>query len=369
VSEPAPSSPSAAGGVPPEGLLEELDGTPIRPLAAARPTSAMPWRRGAAAAAAIAAGRPRLWAFALVAFLARGGIVVLVFPIVVLPTFIGIANLVGPASVSAAGPSPRLLALIVAGVAGVAALAVAGTLVAAAAETALHLATVEPDAGTVGGDAGEPREDDGEPGGDSDPGRSLMAVARPRGGAGAVARVAAIRLALLMPVAVVTALAVPPWIAVAYRELTLPSDVAAPLLLRVLAGVPAAGLAVLLAWLAAELVGGFAIRRVVLLGETLPGALGRGCVDPVRAPVGTLLTVLVAAAVTVLALAPAIWALGAAWDVTRPVFVDGAGPLEALATGILLTAAWAVALLLAGIAAALRATLVTAELLRRGRRS
>ena len=94
--------------------------------------------------------RPRLWVYALVAFLARGGIVVLALPIVVAPTFIGLANFVGPASVSAGGPGPRLIALIVAGVAAAAVLVVVGTCVAAAAEVALHRATAAtPEASAV----------------------------------------------------------------------------------------------------------------------------------------------------------------------------------------------------------------------------
>ena len=94
--------------------------------------------------------RPSLWVYALVAFLARGGIVLLVLPIVVAPTFVGLANFVGPASVSAGGPGPRLVALIVAGLAAAAVLVVVGTCVAAAAEVALHRATAAtPEAGAV----------------------------------------------------------------------------------------------------------------------------------------------------------------------------------------------------------------------------
>ena len=40
--------------------------------------------------------RPSTWVLALAAFLVRGGILVLCLPIVILPTPVGIANLVGP---------------------------------------------------------------------------------------------------------------------------------------------------------------------------------------------------------------------------------------------------------------------------------
>ena len=350
-SEKKAALPSASGGPPdarvsPEGLLEELDGSIIGTPGAlssaavvAPAVAAISWRRGVLAATALTIARPRLWLLALVAFLARGGLAALALPIVVLPTFVGLANFVGPASVSAEGPGPRLVALVALGVATALALAVAGTLVAAAAEVALHRATV------VAGGPLEPPSSAGR----------------------AVARVATLRLLLLVPLAAAAAAAVPAWIAVAYRELTLPSDVAAPLLARVLAGAPAASLAVLATWLAAEVVGGFAARRVVLLDASIPRALAGGILDPLRAPLGTALTVAAAVAATVLLLAPAWWSVGAAWDVARRVLAAGPEPLAALGVALLLAAAWLGVLALAGIAAALRATLVTMELLRRRR--
>ena len=143
-----PAAPGPVVAVPPDGVLEEMDGRPIgRPSVRglhpgdALPGPGVPWRRGAAAATVMTARRPSLWVYALVAFLARGGIVVLALPIVVAPTFIGLANFVGPASVSAGGPGPRLIALMVVGLAAAAALVVVGACVAAAAEVALHRAT------------------------------------------------------------------------------------------------------------------------------------------------------------------------------------------------------------------------------------
>lgn len=338
---------------PPAGVLEELDGTPI--VTAPRPPrrAAVSWRRAARAAAARAVAAPRLWAYALVAFLARGGLAVLAFPIVVLPTFVGLANLVGPASVSAAGPGHRLVAIIVAGTSAVTALFVAGTIVAAAAETALHRATVEP--------APAGRDPDVRAG-------VLWAPGEAAGTRAGIARIAALRLILLVPVAAAVAVAVPSWVAVAYRELTLPTDVAAPLLVRVLEGAPAVSALVAIAWLAAEVVGGFAARRAVLLDAPVPRALAAGLVDPLRFPVGTMLTVAAGLVTSLLVLAPAAWAVATAWDAARRALVDDAGATAALTTTVLLAAAWLGALLVAAIAAAWRATLMTAELLRRAPR-
>jgi hypothetical protein len=172
---------------------------------------------------------------------------------------------------------------------------------------------------------------------------------------------------LLVPVAAVAAVAVPAWIAVAYRELTLPSDVAAPLVARILAGAPAASVAVLGTWLAAEVVGGFAARRAALFGVSIMRALASGLLDPLRAPLGTALTVAIALGATVAILAPAWWAVGAAWDAARLALAGGIDVLAALGVALLLAAAWLAVLVLAAIAAAWRATLVTMELLRRRR--
>jgi hypothetical protein len=273
-----------------------------------------------------------------------------VLPIVVLPTFIGISNFVGPASVTAGGPAPRLVALIALGVAVGVALMVGGTILAAGAETVLHRATIAPDRDERGTSPGPvPAPAAGSPA-DVGPG---------------TARVATIRLVLLVPVAVVVALAVPSWVAAAYRELTLPSDVATPLVVRVVAGAPVASAAVLAAWLAGEVAGGFATRRAVLLDAPPARALGQGLLDVVRFPAGTALTTLAALAVSLAAFVPAVVAVAAAWDAVRGALAGGADPIGAFAATLLLVVAWVAALALAGIAAAWRATLATAELLRR----
>jgi hypothetical protein len=340
----------AGGPSADEGALEELDGTPIRQpsgLGPGRDRPAAPWWRAAVLASRMAWGRPALWPFALVAFLARGGILVLAFPIVVLPTLIGISNLVGPASVTAGGPAPRLVAVVAAGIAVGGLAAIIGTAVAAAAETAFLRATVAAD-----------------PGGRT---RSLLPgapVAPAHQGRGAI-RVLGIRLLLLGPVVAAIAVALPSWIAVAYRELTLPSDLLTPLVLRVVAGAPAATGLVVLVWLVGEVVGAFAARRAVLLDAGWGRALGGGLGDPLRAPVGTLLTTAAALAVGIVTLVPASAALVAAWEVVRVPLVDEGLSPPAVGGTVVLAAAWVGALVLAAIGAAWRGCLATAELLRR----
>jgi hypothetical protein len=350
------SAPPAAGGsepLPPHGILEELDGTPIGPAVNVADVRrhrsvTVPWWRAAALAAVVAVRDPEPAAYALLAFLARGGLLLLVAPTVVLPTLIGLANLVGPASVGPGGPGPRLTTMIVVALAAATVIAIAGTVVAAAAEAALHRASVS---------WGAERRAGRSP---INFGLALVPASLWRG----AARIAVIRLVLLVPVVAAVAAALPAWTVVAYRELTLPSDVTVPLLVRIVAGTPAASGLVVAAWLAGEVVGGFAARRAVLLDTPSRRALWQGLGDPFRAPLGTLLTTGAALVVSVAALAPAVWVLAGAWDAVRRPLVDEGLVAAAVGGALLMAAAWAGALLLAALAAAWRHALTTAEILR-----
>ncbi len=340
------------------GALEELDGTPIRPTVPPRPE---PWARAVVSASVAVLGRPALWAVALVPFLARGGVLLLLLPALVLPSFVGLATFVGPTSVTAEGPGPHLVAILIAALGAGIALAIAGTLVAAAGEATLLLSMSRP--GRAGSSGGRPHATIFVP----EVGPVSDAVADWRGATirGATIRVAAVRLLLLVPMVALGASAVPAWVAAAYRELTLPSDVAMPLLLRVVAGSTGPTIVVAVAWLAGEVVGGFATRRTVLLGTPWPRALAAALEDPIRAPLGTALAVAVAILVSVVLLVPSGWAIGAAWAASRDVLAEATNALAVLAVSLLVSAAWAIALVLAGIAAAWRAALASAELLRR----
>ncbi len=329
---------------PPAGVLEELDGGTIRPRSA---SSSVGWWRAMADVSIVAMSRPRLWVFALLAFVARGGLVVLVVPMLVLPTFVGISNTVGPTSVTAAGPTPRLVVMVAAWVGITLAAIVAGTIAAAAAEVALHRETV------------------GSPGGSgvlSDTSQGFAAALRPM--RGTARRVASVRLVLLTPVAFALAAAVPAWVQIGYQELVLPSNLTVPLPLRVIAGAPLGGALVILAWLAAEVLGGVASRRIVLDGSSAAGSLRHAVVDVARAPASALLTTALAIGGTLLVLVPAVITVGAAWDHARVALVDGWDPAGVLVATFVLVAAWAVCLAVAGIAAAWRAALWTGEVAR-----
>ena len=315
-----------------------------------------------AEASAVVASRPRLWVFALLAFLARGGLVALVIPMLVLPTFVGLSNTVGPTSVTAAGPTPRLVAMVATWLGVALGAIVGGTLIAAAAEVALHRAAVAP---------GADRAVSGFPprviaARDGTAPAAVTAATAPTT-RGIVLRVAMVRLVLLLPVAIALAAAVPAWVQVAYRELLLPTDLAIPLPVRVIAGAPLPAAVVIAAWLAAEVLGGLAARRVALHGSSVAGSLRAAAGDVASAPVSASLTLTLAIGGTLLVLVPAVVVVGAAWDHARIALVDGTDAAGIILTTLVLVAAWAGCLAVAGIAAAWRSALWTAEQARHAR--
>jgi hypothetical protein len=118
-------------------------------------------------------------------------------------------------------------------------------------------------------------------------------------------------------------------------------------------------------WLAAEVVGGFAARRLTLRDAAFARALVGGCLDPLRAPLATSLTVLAALGGTVLLLGPALWLVGVAWEAARQLLTWGVDAPAVLGAALLLAAGWLVVLAVAAITAAWRGALVTMELMRR----
>ena len=150
---------------------------------------------------------PGLWVVALGGFLARGGIVLFLLPMAPLPSTVGLATLVGPTSVTAAGLTPdsivRLVVVVTLGVAWL----LAGNAIGAMTDLAVV-------------DAAAPAADPA--GRHADPRR--------------IARLVGLRLAALVPLGVVVAITARPVGDLVYQELILPRDLATPLILRVVQG-------------------------------------------------------------------------------------------------------------------------------------
>lgn len=249
--------------------------------------------------------RPSTWPLALIGFLLRGGVLLVLAPIVVLPTAVGLANVLAPLLEDVAfGRRPGEVAVLVAwSLTGVIAWLVGGGLIAAAAEAELiRRVAADDDLVTAGW------------------------VVPQRAARRAVpARILAARLIATAPLVLALAWGSIRVIAVAYRELTVPSDTDVAIVVRVVTGAPEAVIAILVAWLLGEIVGAMAARRVVLLGERTLTALWRAAGDLARRPVRRLLLVAVPLAQVVVVLLT-IGAAGAAtWGALQAAlaFDDG----------------------------------------------
>jgi hypothetical protein len=252
-----------------------------------------------------AVGRPDLWPLALAGFLARGGIVLFVAPIVSPPSLVGLATFIGPASITPTGPTSGLILRIAvtAGVLGGAILL--GTIAGSAAELAL----IEQSGGS-------------------------SSARMP----GLLRRIVLIRLIGLLPVAVVLGLGVQELGQIVYQELTLPTDLVTPIVIRVAVRAPAIVGAIVLAWLAGETWAGLATRLAVLrgagVGRALAGALGFSIRRAIAVVPLAILSVLLAAGV----LGLVIGLIGWSWDFVRDTLLatSGSGDLLALAASTLL---------------------------------
>ncbi|HEX2755027.1 MAG TPA: hypothetical protein VHM48_06165, partial [Candidatus Limnocylindrales bacterium] len=152
---------------------------------------------------------------------------------------------------------------------------------------------------------------------------------------------------------------------VAYRELVNPTD-ASPIVLRVIAGASGPVAMIVVAWILGELVGGMAVRRIVLGGEPVLGAVVRSAADLVRRPGGAVLAPLVTMAVLVLDLAAVLTVVMIVWTEVRTRLIHPVA--EPLATGLALAtlgAAWCLALLVTGLIDAWRSAAMTFEMERR----
>jgi hypothetical protein len=306
---------------------------------------------------------PATWILALAAFLVRGGIVVFLIPILVLPTPVGLANLAGPTLVEFVfgGVSGWLALLLVLGVGGLMAWIVFGGLAAAALEVeCIRIVArdedVAPPSSADGPDSMAGVADDpATPAHAFDPSRQAL-------------RILATRIALLVPLVAVIGWASARTVAATYRELTQPSDVTTPIVWRVLASIPDAIVIVVLVWLLAEVIGGIAARRIVLDGAPISAGLRGAMADVIRHPLRTAALFGIPAAAFLVVLIPAAGAASVAWGGLRTALVDRDG-LVAIVALFVFVAIWAGGLVLAGMVAAWRQAAWTVDAVRRGHRT
>jgi hypothetical protein len=302
-------------------------------------------------------GRPAWWLLALAGFLARGGIVVVILPIVSFPSPLALSNLVAPVVVPLAlgRVEPVVVAAIGLLVAGVVTWLVAGGIVGAATDVALirDAAAAASEEGVTG-----PAGSDGRPD-------------QPHTAAGRrlIPRILAVRLLCHVPFAVTLAIASIGIATITYSELTRPDEVATPLVVRVLvaAARPIGALGV--AWFLGEVAGGVAARRIVLDGDSVRRAIGRAISDLVRRPRSTLLPALATTIPLLVILGGTLGGARVAWLRADNALANQAqDPLNASVSLVVFVAIWLAALAMIGVLAAARSAALTFAAVRKADR-
>ena len=294
---------------------------------------------------------PATWPLALATFLVRGGVVLVLLPIVVLPTTVGLGTTFGPTLTSVAFGSVPLQVIVVAGAVGLVAVAwlVVGGWLAAALEAEGARIVARDEEVALGALEVSPA--------------AVMATSSSR----VATRILAARLIACVPLAVVLALGSIRLVLVTYRELTSPLEVSAPLALRVLRGTPEVVVAVVVAWMLAEIVGAMAARRIALSGERVGEALAGAASGLVRAPVSSVARFVIPTIVLLVILVPAAVAATSAWETVATVLGGAAGPVSLVLTVVAFVGLWVVGLVLIAVVCAWRAAIWTvAEATRKG---
>jgi hypothetical protein len=286
--------------------------------------------------------RPPTWPLALASFLLRGAFVLVLAPIVVLPSAVGVGNVLTPllSTFVFHGLTPSIAVLLTSVGVGAFVWLIGGGLLAAAAESELVRRVAA----------------DEEAWAAEEPVAEIRLAAHPAW------RVLIVRLIADLPLLLALSWGALRIAMVAYRELTVPSDVAVPLVIRVGGGATEAVAVVIAAWLLGETVGGLASRRVILLGERVPGALGGGLVRFLRSPLRSAALVvvpLVPLAVTLLVVG---LAGSAAWDALRAALTLQAAGIVVILLLVVLVAVFVGGLLLIGVLSAWRAAVWTVDL-------
>jgi hypothetical protein len=288
----------------------------------------------------LALARPRTWALSLATFLLRGGILVVLAPIVVLPSAVALSNVLTPllSTIVFHGFGSIALPLVIVSL-GALLWLFGGGLVAAAVE-AEQVRTIAAD-------------DEAWPAGR--PLRGRAPAARPAW------RVLTVRLLAHLPLLLALSWGAIRIVAVTYRELTVPSDVAVAIVLRVARGAPDAVAVVVGAWLLGEMVGAIAARRVILLGERVPRALGGAAITVLRRPLRCLMLTAVPLVALLVVLLGVGLAGSATWDALRAALSFGSDRVAMLVLLVALVGLFGAGLVLIGVISGWRATVWTVE--------
>lgn len=318
------------------------------------------WRARLSTALAVVAGQPQLWLLGMIGFLLRGGVLLLVVPIVVLPTQVEARLLIG-GYLGSTGFTGSFWVLIAAAAVLAAVLAVAVLLVLARTEMAAFARLME-DAETADQQAFAPTP--------------LSRHARRR----LMLRLFGIQV--LTFVALIAA-AAPLASAVgqrAFDEIVRPSS-SSSIYARVLTGVDEPLFVFLIALIVVEMVSALATRELLVRATGWRGspgsrrlwvlpAVGFALARPVLSPLRTLGTGAIGWAATAAVLVPAFWAITICWQAVRAAFLTSVGlsdmreVLGMVLVALAFSGTFVLSIVLAGFASAVRAALWSIERLR-----
>jgi hypothetical protein len=293
---------------------------------------------------------PSTWLLALAAFLIRGGILLLVVPIIVIPTPVGLGNVFGPTLTAIAlgqMPVDAVVGATLVALAIVTWLVAGGWLAAALEAEAARLVVAENEAADGG----------------------LRRVTRPdadvsAGGRHDAGRILAARLVAAVPFVLALVWASFRLVITAYSELTNPRDTSTPIVLRVLVARPEVVAAIVLTWMAWEIVGAIAARRIVLAGDGVGRSLVAAAGECLRHPFSVLARFWIPTLVLAVVIVPSAAALAAVWSTTGDALDDG-DPVRILVAVVALVLLFSVGLVLLSVVCAWRAAIWTiAETLR-----
>src|SRR5438105_11573087 len=172
-----------------------------------------------------------------------------------------------------------------------------------------------------------------------------------------LASVVAVRLLVAVPLTLVAAIVIRSIVQVAYDQLVLPSDLSVPIAWRVARGAAGPVAIVLIAWQVVEVVGGIAVRRVVLLDESVLAAIGMAVRHVVRHPVTATATAALGIVGLAVALVPAIVALGASGAAASAQLEHGSLLTVVALVAALFVAVWLGGLMMTAVGAAWRSVL------------
>jgi hypothetical protein len=281
--------------------------------------------RRLAAALEAAASDPGSWPVGMLGFLARGGLIVLILPILTLPTPVGLATLLGPAVVGTGRLEGPLRSLVVG--AGVVLVSVVAAAIVLAA-LAQHLVYAR--------------------------WRSNGSRPLPE----AVGGLVAVELVALTPIVVVVLVSSAMIVDQVRGELLLPGDLAVPFVVRIVARTLVPLVAFIVAIITAEAIDGSLARRILVEQRRLR--------SPVRALTSVIATALVGWLVTLAVLVPGLALIGVTWQAARASWsmvarAETGSPdvARALLAAMALAGTWLGVLLLCGVASLVRAHLWT----------